>query len=108
MQAWEPTVLCSQVRKSQFTQLANMLGTVPQENLLVTGDFNENPNKDFASTNALVVVPSTDNAVLHTFDQNYYDHAYTNSRANSTIEVANIENNFGPSDHRAVVIKMFA
>ena len=108
MQAWEPTVLCSQVRKSQFTQLANMLGTVPQENLLVTGDFNENPNKDFASTNALVVVPSTDNAVLHTFDQNYYDHAYTNSRAISTIEVANIENNFGPSDHRAVVIKMFA
>ncbi len=103
MQAWEPTVLCSQVRKSQFGQLAKLLHTVNREgepNVLVVGDFNENPRENFAQENSLHMPAN----FLKTYDQYFYDHAYSSSPS-TTIAVASIENDTGPSDHKAVVIK---
>jgi endonuclease/exonuclease/phosphatase (EEP) superfamily protein YafD len=105
MQAWEPTVLCSRVRKSQFGQLAKLLTTFKNNddqgnNVLVVGDFNENPRLEFAQEHSLHVPAN----FLKTYGKYFYDHAYSTS-PRTVVEVASTENDANPSDHKAVVIR---
>lgn len=102
MQAWEPSLLCSQVRSSQFSQLKTLLDqSKGNGGLLVTGDFNENPRTEFAQENGLHVPPG----YHQTFETYYYDHVYSSS-PNTTIQIASDGPDMGPSDHKAVIIKM--
>jgi len=110
MQAWEIPVVCNGVRDGQFRQISNALKKLPSENTLIVGDFNTEPDKTFAVSNHLFVVPHAGIVPPKTYPNDasaahYYDHAYT-SNEQARIQVASINGEFGPSDHRAVIITL--
>lgn len=110
MQAWEIPVVCNGVRAGQFRQITNALKKLPSENTLIVGDFNTEPDKTFAVSNNLVVVPHVGTVPPRTYPNDgsaahYYDHAYTTNKQ-ARIQVASIGGDFGPSDHRAVIITL--
>ena len=97
MQAWQPG--CSGVRDSQFKQLGSLLKNTPNENVVVVGDFNENPNLRFCSEHNLKMPTDT---FLETYQTHFFDHVYSNR--NVQIEkLTYLEN---PSDHSPVLVKL--
>ncbi len=104
MQAWIPSNFCNTVRSSQFKQISKMLQAIPASNRIIVGDFNENPNVEFANENNLRIP----NPFYETYEKNYFDHLYTSlGEEEVQVELAHIENNYGPSDHKGIVISLF-
>ena len=96
LQAWEMST-CSGVRRSQFNQIQTLMDQTPRENSVVVGDFNQNPREDLFDHLQSI------QTVVPTFESHFYDHAYTNVDG-ATISVGCIDGDYGPSDHKAVIV----
>lgn len=100
MQAWAPECLNS-IRSSQFDQLGTLVRNIPdQNNVVIVGDFNENPNVAFSKKYDLQL--PVGNPFLKTYENSFFDHAY----ATCKIEIEKVDVAENPSDHAPILINI--
>ena len=100
MQAWTPECMSS-IRSSQFEQLGALVKSIPnKKNVIIVGDFNENPNMKFSKKYDLQM--PVGNTFLNTYENFFFDHAY----ANCKIEIEKVVDDENPSDHSPVLINI--